>query len=196
MPVQIQNKAIELIVAATGRAVGRQTPDWLQRPGRMECGDRWALIQSIYHALTGLSLPDEMPLRERRRVDAILKDGGAPRVVEVDETQHFNHHRRVTLDMYPHDVALGFDKAEWRTRADREPTPRHGKWASARPPLFPGDGGRHRQRAFRDALADILPPLRGFGPTLRISDFDVKACERSGDPVDAMRRLLVKKGFS
>lgn len=35
-------------------------------------------------------------------------------------------------------------------------------------------GGRHRQRAFRDALADLLPPLHGFGPTIRIGHFEVE----------------------
>jgi len=196
MPLQHQNTAIELIEAATGRAVERQTPGWLLRPGRVECAGQWALIQDIYQALTGLSLPDEMPPRERRRVDAILNGGSGPRIVEIDETQHFNHHRRLTLALYPDDVAVGFDKAEWMARADREPTPRHGKWASARPPLFPGDGGRHRQRAFRDALADILPPLYGYAPTLRVADVEVEACGRSGDPIDAMWQLLAEKGIS
>jgi hypothetical protein len=34
-------------------------------------------------------------------------------------------------------------------------------------------GGRHRQRAFRDSLADLLPALHDFGPTLRLADFEV-----------------------
>ena len=41
-------------------------------------------------------------------------------------------------------------------------------------PLFPGEGARHRQRAFRDALTDILAPDYGFAPTLRIAHFEVK----------------------
>jgi hypothetical protein len=39
--------------------------------------------------------------------------------------------------------------------AGREPG---GGFARPRPPLSPGDGGRHRRRAFLDALADLPPP--------------------------------------
>jgi hypothetical protein len=38
------------------------------------------------------------------------------------------------------------------------------------PPLFPDAGGRHLQRAFRDALADLVPLEHGWLPTLRIAD--------------------------
>jgi hypothetical protein len=42
-----------------------------------------------------------------------------------------------------------------------------------KPPLFPLEDGRHRQRAYRDALADLLPAVHGWLPTLRIADFEV-----------------------
>jgi hypothetical protein len=40
--------------------------------------------------------------------------------------------------------------------------------------LFPQEDGRHRQRAFRDALADVLPRRPRLLPTLRIADFEVE----------------------
>ncbi|WP_457092568.1 hypothetical protein [Microvirga sp. P5_D2] len=58
------------------------------------------------------------------------------------------------------------------------------------PPLFPGEGGRHRQRAFRDALTDILAPYYGFAPTLRIADFEVKDWIDLPDRAERMRGLL------
>lgn len=45
-----------------------KTPDWLMRPGRLECGDQWPLIQEIYRTLTGCQLPDLMPRRERSAI--------------------------------------------------------------------------------------------------------------------------------
>jgi hypothetical protein len=86
-----------------------------------------------------------MPPRERRAIDGLFGGRGQQwRIVEVDEAQHFNEFRAATL--------------HWRPK----------------PPLFPMDGGRHRQRAFRDALADLLPSLHGFAPTLRIAHFEVQ----------------------
>ena len=41
------------------------------------------------------------------------------------------------------------------------------------PQLARHEDGRHRQRAYRDALADLLPAVHGWLPTLRIADFEV-----------------------
>lgn len=57
------------------------------------------------------------------------------------------------------------------------------------PPLFPGEGGRHRQRAFRDALTDILAPGYGFAPTLRIADFEVEDWINLPDRTERMLHL-------
>jgi hypothetical protein len=60
--------------------------------------------------------------------------------------------------------------------------------------LFPGEGGRHRQRAFRDALADLLPPVHDWLPTIRISDTEVTAITAAPDPVSSLRTLLGERG--
>ena len=46
-------------------------------------------------------------------------------------------------------------------------------------------GVRHRQRAFRDALADLLPALHGFGPTIRIGHFEVERLAGLTTPLSA-----------
>lgn len=51
-------------------------------------------------------------------------------------------------------------------------------------------GGRHRQRAFRDALADLLPELYGFGPTIRITDFEVEPWIWDRGAAKQMRSLV------
>jgi hypothetical protein len=97
-----------------------------------------------------------------------------PRIIEVDESQHFNCYRGKTLGLYPAELQLAFDRKTWVDRSQAEPLQKSGGWAARKPPLFPDAGGRHLQRAFRDALADILPPDYGFLPTLRIADFEVE----------------------
>lgn len=171
-------------------------PDWLVRPGRAECGPRWDFLCEAYGELTGLVLPDIMPVRERRRLDAVIvgRAGGPPRVLEIDEKQHFSGPRAATLALYDDSVPVAFDVATWldlsRRRASREPG---GGFARPCPPLFPGPGGRHKQRAFRDLLADVLPPTRGWWPTIRVSDDEVKRVLSADDSPTAALSLLTTK---
>ena len=176
MARELQHRVLEVLEKTLGRRVyAGPTPDWILRPGRLECGPRWRIIRAIYRELTdGMDLPDVMP-REWREVDGVLGGRGVPRrIVEIDESQHFNEFRGLTLTKYPRDVSLGFPKAVWLTESRRRRAKGGGGWAKPKPPLFPMDGGRHRQRAFRDALADLLPASHGYAPTLRIADFEVE----------------------
>jgi hypothetical protein len=93
---------LEETVTALVRSVygGRvlPTPDWIQRPGRLEVGRRWKLVRTIYAELTDMALPDVMPPRERRTLDCVLqRSGEPPRIIEFDETQHFNRYRALTI---------------------------------------------------------------------------------------------------
>lgn len=174
---ELQDRVLDVLELAIGRRVyPGPTPDWLLRPAQAECGTRWALVRRIYRAVSGgMSLSPEMPPRETRAIDGLIGGRGHPwQLVEVDESQHFNFFRSQTLDMYPGDVPLGFPPSEWIAAGrDRIPSA-GGGWGAPRPPLFPMAGGRHRQRAFRDTLADLVPELHGFGPTIRIADFEVE----------------------
>jgi hypothetical protein len=138
-------------------------------------------------------LPETMPARERRRVDCVLKvDGFAPRIIEVDEKQHFNHYRAGTLRHYS-DAPLAFDPEVWIKLSDAKKRLETGGFSKPKPPLFPGDGGRHRQRAFRDALCDIVPLSHGFEPTLRIAYFEVLDWLTFSDAPKRMKDLLDRK---
>ena len=166
-------------------------PAWLVRPGRWECGSRWSLFQGMYRELTGLELPETMPSRETRRVDGVLiRPGAPPCIIEVDEAQHFNAFRAATIRAYPQDVRLGFDRQLWISRSESKRRLEGGGFAKPRPPLFPGENGRHRQRAFRDALSDILPLEHGFEPTIRIADFEVRDWLTQPDARNRMAELL------
>ena len=65
-----------------------------------------------------------------------------------------------------------------------------GGFGKPKPPLVPAEHGRHAQRAFRDMLADLLPPEHGWQPTLRIGYFEVSAWIYSGDAETRMSELL------
>jgi hypothetical protein len=180
----------------SGHVPAAVLPSGLSCSRNAECRGAWGTLAGIYEGLTGLALPEEAPAREWRRLDAVLTyRDGRRQVVEVDERQHFTAARAVTLELYPPDARLGFDAAAWleRSRAltGREPG---GGFARARPPLFPGVGGRHRQRAFRDALADLVPPQYGWLPTVRISDTEAVALRDAPDPGAALRILLARRG--
>jgi hypothetical protein len=109
MPKEIEYAVVGLVTDILGAST-TSTPDWPVRPGRAECGDHWPLVCSIYSELTGLELPGEMRKVERRTVDAVLVvPGSPPFILEVDEKQHFNVYRAMTLRRYKGDVPLAFD---------------------------------------------------------------------------------------
>lgn len=180
MALEVQNAVVELVAAILGAdSCGTAaTPTWLRRPGKKECGHSWNLAQEIYADLTsGAKLPETMPLRETRRVDCVLTLHGEHRILEVDEKQHFNHFRAQTLAHYTgphHATPIAFPAAAWIAKGTAKGKLEGGGFARPCPPLFPEPNGRHQQRAFRDALADLLPIEHGWLPTPRIADFEVK----------------------
>lgn len=195
---ELQLRAIALAEAAFGMRVAPGTaPGWLMRPGRSECGSLWTTVSAIYAALTdGLVLPDTMPLRERRAVDGVVTDAaGIAHVLEVDEKQHFNAFRYASLELYPRNTEIRFPLDSWKEASRRKTRLEGGGFARPRPPLFGMDNGRHRQRAFRDALADLLPPLHGWGPTIRIAHFELEPWVwRDDAPAEFGRRFGARFG--
>lgn len=195
---ELQRKTTELLseVMAIWTVRTESAPNWLARPGRAECGHRWHQVIDLYRDLTGLDLPDVMPVRERRRVDAVISTPGEPpRLFEFDESQHFNRHRARTLRRYPPDLAVAFPLDAWLRMSDASTRPLSttGGWGRAKPPLFPEPGGRHLQRAYRDALADLLPDVHGWAPTLRIADVEVAAWIDAPGAAERLHRLVTER---
>lgn len=114
-------------------------------------------------------------------------------MIEFDEAQHFNPHRATTIDHYPAVLRVAFDTDVWRERSRQATRLRGGGWGKPKPPLFPDEGGRHLQRAFRDMLADVLPPLYGWELTVRIAHFEVEEWLREPDAAERMAALLRAK---
>jgi hypothetical protein len=195
---RIQERAVDLLrsVLPNGsKLVEEVAPPWLVRPGQVESGDLWQVVVDVYQSLTGAVLPEEMLPRERRRLDAVITYAdGRQRVLEIDERQHFTSARLGTFDFYDGHVRTAFDIEAWRSRCNElRGRESGGGFARPCPPLFPGPGGRHRQRAFRDFLADALPVAKGWLPTMRISDAEVRAAVATSDPPTAMAELARAK---
>ena len=73
MARELQNRVLDLVQQATGITLQREVaPPWLMRPGRIETKQLWSTVSSIFNHLTNTDLPDVMPVRERRSIDAVL----------------------------------------------------------------------------------------------------------------------------
>ena len=79
-----------------------------------------------------------------------------PFILEFDESQHFSRPRLVTLALYPENLDSGFSLSRWRELC---------RAVDARDDQ-PFD--RDERRAWYDTLRDLVPPLHGFRPTVRL----------------------------
>jgi len=193
MAGELEKAVVPLVARMLGAEQG-ETPKWLLRPGETECKGTWSIVRSIYSELTALELPKAMPPRETRRVDAVLiTRAGEHRILEVDETQHFNRYRALTLQRYPVDARVAFPVERWIEQSEKKTRLEGGGFGRPKPPLFPAEHGRHVQRAFRDMLADLLPPEHGWLPTLRIGDFEVLPWIYTEEAEARMRDLLAMR---
>jgi hypothetical protein len=119
MAGELQAAVVPLIARILGARIVA-TPGWLQRPAAAECGSAWETACQVYAELTGLTLPEAMPSRERRRVDAVLDVDGHRRILEVDETQHFNRFRAITLRHYPRGARVAFPIEAWIAQSEKK----------------------------------------------------------------------------
>lgn len=112
-------------------------------------------LQSIYRALQQHRGFEVFTGRAQLRgVDYFLPKHRI--AVEFDESQHFTAPRRLTLDLYPSEVPLGFGRDRWMdlcvklNRKDNSPP------------------YRDEQRAWLDVLRDFSSVFLGNKPTVRI----------------------------
>ncbi len=128
------------------------------------------LLGTIYARLKG-DVSVLYAARENLLLPVDLVHGHTGTVIEVDEAQHFTSFRKIALDVYPADVAVGFDVGEhqelcqaWCSRTD-------GLARGLAAKGF-GFGGVQRERAYHDALRDLATPAMGHPPVIRIPAVD------------------------
>jgi hypothetical protein len=98
--------------------------------------------------------------------------------IEFDERQHFTPLRAVALDAYPTGVSLGFDKERWIQLSE-------GIRAGDNNPAY-----RDEQRAFYDAIRDLMAPRIGLRPVVRIFEDDVRWEAEQSSPSKAASDVL------
>ena len=136
-------------------------------------------LERIYARLRG----DLSVLRASRAnllLPVELVHGASGTVIEVDASPHFTSFRLATLDLYPDDVAVGFDLDEYRELCRAWCSETDGLGGGLPAKGF-GFGGLQRERAYHDALLDLAAPAMGQPPVLRIAAVD-------GDGAAAYRR--------
>lgn len=89
--------------------------------------------------------------------------------IEVDEVQHFTTARKVALDHYPDAVSLGFSLDEYRLLVVRHRSEGDRAFAHKRAADFDFAGGRQAQRAYNDALRDLLASTFTGHPVIRVA---------------------------
>jgi len=107
--------------------------------------------------------------------DFFMKSAGF--ILEFDESQHFSIPRKISLDLYPEDMKLGFSRQKW-TRLCEEIK------AQDNDPAF-----RDEQRAWYDVLRDFLPMIKGLKPTVRIYSKEMAWCELKPDNPEDFERF-------
>lgn len=176
MPVGDCQRDFQAAAAADGVLLTAGRVSWINRRGHFDlppaASSILPLMQEIFELLGG----DLNAQRSKTSIpltsDLFHEPSGT--FIEIDETQHFTSFRAATLRRYPIDTPLGFDHHgylslcdEWSARADR--------YRAAKRAVGFGAGGRQRQRAYNDALRDLVTPLVTGRPLIR-----VPAPERDG----------------
>ncbi|EAP97877.1 hypothetical protein JNB_12973 [Janibacter sp. HTCC2649] len=118
--------------------------------------------------------------------------------IEIDESQHFTSFRATSLMLYPRGVLLGFDYAGYVALCARL-APRSDRYRASKAAVGFGAGGRQRQRAYHDALRDLLAPAFGQPPVIRIPVLDgggAAAYARERDQIRERLNTVVDGGVS
>jgi len=102
-------------------------------------------------------------------------------IVEFDESQHFTGPRGLSLSFYPKAIRLGYNKEEWLKRCIT--LNRHDN--------HPPD--RDEQRAWYDALRDLLPAYFGMNPTVRIWAKEMIWCEENYKNIIPILKKIISK---
>jgi hypothetical protein len=127
-------------------------------------------LHDIFLALAGDAAPYAAGRSNVLQGDLLHRPTGT--IIEVDEFQHFSSWRLITLEAYPSDAALGFDRDEYmdlcRRNAGRADRYRASKLAKG----FPNPGSRTRQRAYYDSLRDLAASAMGLPPVVRVPVID------------------------
>ncbi len=124
-------------------------------------------LAAILKKYRGFAMDDFVRSETLAACDFWVPDPGF--ILEFDERQHFTMPRKLTLHAYPDDLALGFSGKQWISHCEQHD-------AKDNDPPF-----RDEQRAWYDALRDLLPSTKGLQPTVRLHSRDIVWCSLDPD---------------
>lgn len=120
-------------------------------------------LKEIYKALQNhRGFKDFIRVKTLPKCDFFIPDPGL--IVEFDESQHFTFPRKIALEHYSEELALGFDRKRWMILCEKIR-------AKDNDPHY-----RDEQRAWYDTLRDFLPSIEGLQPTIRLFSRDFVWC--------------------
>jgi len=108
------------------------------------------------------------------------------RIIEFDERQHFSIPRKISLQMYPEGLELGFDRLRYISLCEDIKAIDNDKNVPH----------RDEQRAWLDTLRDFLPLIYGLKPTIRIYSKDFNWRMLNPDNlahIEDFKRLLTQR---
>lgn len=127
-------------------------------------------LDEMFRRLSGL-----MPVLHACRTNVpympVLVHMESATLVEVDDVLHFTTPRLKTLDLYPPEVPLGFDLAEYKDLC-REHAPQSDRWRYGLASKMFGWHGLQSERAYQDAIRDLGAWVMGLPPLIRIPAVD------------------------
>ena len=98
-------------------------------------------------------------------------------VVEFDERQHFTTPRKLALSVYADHLSLGFSAERWISLCECHDA------RDSNPPY------RDEQRAWYDALRDLVPSVQGLQPTARLNARALRWCSLDPDKREDRERF-------
>lgn len=147
---------------------------WINQRGHLALPPRAAEVAGPALEAIFLALGGQSAAQRGKRVTALPGDFyhvPTGTFIETDETQHFTSFRLRTLELYPQGVPLGFDESLY-TNLCRQLAPTADRYRAAKDATGFGPGGRQRQRAYNDALRDLVIPAMSHPPVIRIPVLD------------------------
>lgn len=138
--------------------------EWLSGWGHREpvAADTPSLVLErlgLMHAALGGD--SEMLIQKQRRKPKVDFWLGDTVIVELDELQHFSSYRLSTLPFYE-GLGHALDLELYRSLCHRYHGPAHKKYSHKKAKDFAFSGGRTAQRAYLDAVRDLLAPVFGL----------------------------------
>lgn len=171
----------ELLVLLYGECRPNDRFGWPTRLPAYDSTPLYPALRRIAAALKtyrGFGLTDFVRRSTLAGSDYWVPDPGF--LVEFDESQHFTHPRKLALAAYPDAHPLGFPRRRWMALCDEV-------GAQDNDPPF-----RDEQRAWYDALRDLVPSLHGLRPTIRLYASDLVWCSLDPERLSDLRLFAAK----